>query len=233
MTIPKIIHQVWEGRTESKMPTRLKFLAQTWKDCNPNWEYHLWNGDEMDSLVATFFSKYSSMYKNFSHNVQRWDTIRYMILNQYGGVYADLDSECFRPIETLMDDVVMGFGEEPPLNETKPTRIGNALMASKKECKGWIVILNEILSKVEKKESAVETVMNSTGPNMINHLYPLLEREYGACSFSYTQVTPVSKYDMYRYIYQGERSLFHSKIEQAFCAHYFFGSWDDGLSLYI
>lgn len=75
--LPRIIHQVWEGRTEPSMPVRLKILAETWKEHNPRWEYHLWNGDEMDNLVKTYFPEYKSVYKSFSHNVQRWDTIRY------------------------------------------------------------------------------------------------------------------------------------------------------------
>ena len=43
MTIPKIIHQVWEGRTEPSMPARLQILVRTWKEKNPDWEYRLWN----------------------------------------------------------------------------------------------------------------------------------------------------------------------------------------------
>lgn len=53
------------------------------------------------------------MYRSFPYNVQRWDTIRYMILYVYGGVYTDLDTECFKPIEPLLKDVMIGFGEEP------------------------------------------------------------------------------------------------------------------------
>ena len=96
MAIPKIIHQVWEGRTEPCMPTRLQILARTWREQNPDWEYHLWNGEEMDELVEKHFPEYLSMYRSFPYNVQRWDTIRYMILYVYGGVYTDLDTECFK-----------------------------------------------------------------------------------------------------------------------------------------
>ena len=66
MAIPKIIHQVWEGRTEPCMPTRL----QSWQELgeqNQIGEYHLWNGEEMDELVKTF-SEYLSMYRS-SHTM--------------------------------------------------------------------------------------------------------------------------------------------------------------------
>ena len=121
MAIPKIIHQVWEGRTEPCMPTRLQILARTWREQNPDWEYHLWNGEEMDELVEKHFPEYLSMYRSFPYNVQRWDTIRYMILYVYGGVYTDLDTECFKPIEPLLEDVMIGFGARC---DRKPGRTG-------------------------------------------------------------------------------------------------------------
>lgn len=231
MAIPKIIHQVWEGRTEPKMPTRLQILARTWREQNPDWEYHLWNGEEMDELVEKHFPEYLSMYRSFPYNVQRWDTIRYMILYVYGGVYTDLDTECFRPMTPLLENVTIGFGEEPPI-PTKPIRIGNAFLVSEKGNPGWLTILNEILTNTEEKESAIETVMHSTGPNRINSLFNRLKKENGAYGFPYSQVTPVSKYDMYRYIFQGEKEVFLEKIKQAYCAHYFFGSWDTKLAFY-
>lgn len=232
MSIPKIIHQVWEGRTEPKMPTRLKILARTWQEQNPTWEYHLWNGEEMDKLVETHFPEYLSMYKSFPYNVQRWDTIRYMILYVYGGVYTDLDTECFKPIDPLMENVVMGIGEEPPLPNDDKTRIGNAFLVSEKGCSAWISILQEILLNYVDKGSAIATVMGSTGPNMIKRILPSLKMDNEIYEFPYRLVTPVSKYDMYHYIFNKAKDLFHQKIEQAYCAHYFFGSWDKELAFY-
>lgn len=43
MVIPKMIHQAWEGHTESCMPVRLLILARTWREQNQDWEYHLWD----------------------------------------------------------------------------------------------------------------------------------------------------------------------------------------------
>ena len=171
------------------------------------------------------------MYQNFPYNVQRWDTIRYMMLYVYGGIYTDLDTECFQPISPILENVTIGFGEEPPIH-TKPIRIGNAFLVSEKENSAWQTILNEILRNMVEKESAIETVMHSTGPNMINRLFDRLKKENGAYGFPYSQVTPVSKYDMYRYIFQGEKEVFLEKIKHAYCAHYFFGSWDTELTFY-
>lgn len=232
MAIPKIIHQVWEGRTEPSMPERLQVLSESWKEENPDWEYHLWNGEEMDKLVETHFPQYLSLYKSFPHNVQRWDTIRYMILYLYGGVYADLDSECFRSIDPLMENVRMGFGEEPPFHEGSAIRIGNAFMASEQSNEGWLAILEEIRQNCTERESTVETVLHSTGPNMIHRIFPELQDKYGAVGFPYPQVTPVSKKEVYEFLFLGKEEAFQQKVAEAYCAHYFFGSWDDCIALY-
>lgn len=231
MAIPKIIHQVWEGRTEPCMPTRLQILARTWREQNPGWEYHLWNGEEMDELVKKYFPEYLSMYRSFPYNVQRWDTIRYMILYVYGGVYTDLDTECFKPINPLVEEITMGIGEEPPVKENF-TCMGNAFMVSEKACSGWLTILEDIQLNTSEKESSMMTIMDSTGPFMVDRLFERLRNENKACCISYRLAAPVTKYDMRDYIFQGKRDLFQHKIKDAYCAHYFFGSWDTHLAFY-
>ena len=170
MLIPKIIHQVWEGRTEPRIPLRLQILARTWQEHNPDWEYHLWSGKEMDRLVENYFPEYLSMYRGFKYNVQRWDTIRYMILYIYGGIYTDLDTECFKPIESLVKDITIGIGEEPPIIKNQ-TCLGNAFMVSEKNNPIWLKILEEIKSYTIKEESCVLNVMNTTGSFMLERLY--------------------------------------------------------------
>ena len=204
MAIPKIIHQVWEGRTEPSMPARLQILARTWKEKNPDWEYHLWNGEEMDKLVETHFPEYMSLYKSFPYSVQRWDTIRYMILYLYGGVYADLDSECFRPIDGLLEDKTMCFGEEPPSNNVYPeidVLIGNAFMASEPKHEGWLKVLEEI-RKVVKLEYPKDgrAVVYTTGPLMLSKLFPELQKQGNVQYLSYKDVTPVTIREMRQYI---------------------------------
>ena len=49
---------------------------------------------------------------------------------------------------------------------------------------------------------------------------------------SYELVTPVSKYDVNDFIYHNSIKNFNEKIKEAYCAHYFFGSWDKKISLY-
>lgn len=234
MKIPKIIHQVWEGRTEPKMPVRLQILAESWKEKNPDWEYHLWNGDDMDKLVLTFFPEYMPLYRSFPRNVQRWDTIRYMILYVYGGVYTDLDTECFRSIDILCQGESMLFGKEPPEHNYYsgvPLLIGNAFMASEIKCEGWLDILNEISESMSMNYNE-HVVLQTTGPLMISRMFPVLKNKYNAQYISHEYVTPLAKKDMCQYILQGKKENFYNKVQQAYCAHYFFCSWEPRFSIY-
>lgn len=235
MVIPKIIHQVWEGRTKPNMPVHLQILARTWRQQNPDREYHLWSGEEMDELAFIHYPQYLPIYKSFPYHVQRRDTIRNMILYQYGGVYTDLDTECYYPIDRLLENREMCFGEEPPEHNIHPgvfRLVGNAFMASRKKDAGWLDILKEISSAVQR-DYPIHTVLYTTGPIMLSKLFDSLKEEHGACHLPYQEVTPVTKVDMCEYIYEGKKELFHSKIKNACCAHYFFGSWYAGASFYI
>lgn len=229
MTIPKIIHQVWEGRTEPSMPARLKVLANTWKECNPGWEYHLWNGEEMDKLVETHFPEYLSLYRSFPYNVQRWDTIRYMILYVHGGVYVDLDSECYQPMDALLEKETFCFGEEPPAHNPDASILrlaGNAFMASEPRCKGWLSILEAIREAMKQKQpEGSRAVVSTTGPILISRIFPELEETSDATIIPCRFVAPLTVYDMHHYLYDNRQDIFDTRTRDAYCAHYFFGSW--------
>lgn len=236
MEIPKIIHQVWEGK-RGAMPARLGLLAETWKEKNPEWEYHLWNGEEMDQLVLNHFSDYRLMYNSFSHDVQRWDTIRYMILYVYGGIYADLDTECFKPLDFLFEDKGVCFGAEPEEHATPQQvsfLIGNALMSSDIKCPVWLLILKEIEEAVNRgyKGLSGQIVLNTTGPLMISRIVADLEKDYDITILPSALVAPLTKLDICKYVWDLDDEIIKKKSQQAFCAHYFFGSWEDSASIY-
>lgn len=54
MQIPKIIHQVWEGKT-TPLPDFLCKLGKSWRDKNPDWEYVYWDKARMDSFVHEYY----------------------------------------------------------------------------------------------------------------------------------------------------------------------------------
>lgn len=85
-TIPKIIHQIWIG-DKSKAPIN---YMNTWK--MKGWEYKLWTEKEIDALNL----KNKKLYDYYISR-QIWhgasDVARVEILERFGGIYIDADTE--------------------------------------------------------------------------------------------------------------------------------------------
>lgn len=106
--IPKIIHQIWLG---SPFPEKLKKWQQSWLEKNPTWQYRLWTDEDL----KTFKLQNQKMYEKATNWGEKSDIFRYEILYRYGGLYADIDFECLKPLDILHHtlDFYTGIGYLP------------------------------------------------------------------------------------------------------------------------
>ena len=98
--IPRRLHQTWKDAT----PPRKLFSprwAQSLRDHNPGWQYTLWTDAQNRDLVARRYPHLLRMYDSYPSAIQRADVARYLIADAFGGMYADLDTECFQPFAPL------------------------------------------------------------------------------------------------------------------------------------
>ena len=89
------VHQIYGLFRDSKpMNDRFKASHEAWKACaaRMNAVYHLWNADEVDTLMRTRYPAFWDTYKNVRYPIMRVDIGRIAILHSYGGLYADLDT---------------------------------------------------------------------------------------------------------------------------------------------
>jgi mannosyltransferase OCH1-like enzyme len=83
--IPKIIHQTWKN--ESLKP-RQALWSETWCKQYTDWYYHLWTDDENDVFVRTQYPWFYSTYRQLSPAILRADSVRYLYMFHYGGIYV-------------------------------------------------------------------------------------------------------------------------------------------------
>lgn len=161
MTIPKIIHQLWIG----PKPRPSKFMA-TWKDKHPDYEYIMWNEEELSKsdLRLECVPKINEIEEiNGKADIIRWE-----ILYHYGGLFIDADSICIEPFDYLIKQHKPFCGYE---NETaRPGLVATGTMAFPKNHplpRGAIdyIKLNEV-SRAKTGKMAWRTV----GPELLTKL---------------------------------------------------------------
>lgn len=94
--IPKIIHQIWIG--DPNVPDVFIPYMESWQYYHPDWEYILWDNER----VKTLFPLYNQKFYDESESLGvKSDLLKWEIIYRFGGVYADVDFECLRPLDEL------------------------------------------------------------------------------------------------------------------------------------
>src|SRR6185369_15034321 len=98
MTIPKIIIQTWKTK---KLPKECEEWSLSWKKMNPDFKYMLFDDKDCYKFIHNNYKNYLDLYESLSI-IEKTDLFRYLVLHKYGGVYADIDTTCFKPIKPLL-----------------------------------------------------------------------------------------------------------------------------------
>lgn len=96
--IPKIIHYTWLGG--NLLPELAETCIASWKKHMPDWEYKRWDETNFDIAAAPLYVRQAYEARKFAFVS---DYVRLWALEQYGGLYMDVDFEVFRPFDELMD----------------------------------------------------------------------------------------------------------------------------------
>lgn len=139
--IPKKLHMIWVG-DEAKCPH--DWIA-SWKENHPDWSFRLWGNAELENRDWQTGKQIAQLAK-----AGKWsgvaDCMRYEILFEHGGFYADADSVSRKPLDDFLLQSRMFAAYE---NEAKrPGLIANCYIGS---VKGHI-ILAEIIAEIASRK---------------------------------------------------------------------------------
>ncbi len=93
--IPKLLHQLAPADKEKWHPI-WHLCRQSWFGTFHSVNFVLWNDDEIEQLVKTYYYPFYETYKQFPFHINRVDFARFCILHRFGGVYADMDMFCYQ-----------------------------------------------------------------------------------------------------------------------------------------
>ena len=161
-TLPKKVHQIWLGSDPLEWHTK---LAESWKKYNPEWEYKLWTDKDVDLVISD-----RKVYDSIKNNGQKADLLRYHILDQFGGVYADTDFECFKSFNSLTYlDFLIGVAY-PSKVEFYNSLIG---------CTANHPIIRNVIDSIkEVKTNHSRDIFNTTGGYLLTRKFFEVVTEY-------------------------------------------------------
>lgn len=178
--IPPIIHQSWKSKYY--IPSRFAPWIRSWKAFNPQWSYLFWDDEDNMSLIRIRFPKYYEMARKLP-KIALADFTRYAIMFELGGVYADLDFECLKSFDDLVNNPKHTHGliiSSEPLAHTvllDGRREGqgrmalcNAIMASRPGHPFWLRLMENIFNKFYASPEFRDPV-SLTGPRMVQLTY--------------------------------------------------------------
>ena len=234
MAIPKIIHQIWSG-IDDPLPGIFRMLGETWQQDYPDWEYRIWDNQMMTDFVQQYYPQYWRAYQQFPYNIQRWDAIRYLILDKIGGIYVDFDYESLYSIEPLIEGKSCCFSAEPETHrlgfELKDVPcFNNGMMLSIPNHPFIKKVIKSVFCEKENDYNIhrFDYVLRTTGPWKLMQLYAsmdetekqkvyLIPKEY---------VTPFDFNQARLVVLKHQKSEeLENCLKKAYAVHYFFSNW--------
>jgi len=126
--IPKYIHQTWKNEL---LPPLWKQYFDGWSRHHPDFVHVLWTDDDNLALVRECYPEFLKQYNWLPLMIQKTDFVRLMYLHQFGGIYADLDYECYDHFEKHLPASSGVLLVESPLSLVEVTQ--NSLMIAEPE----------------------------------------------------------------------------------------------------
>jgi tetratricopeptide (TPR) repeat protein len=158
--IPHLIHQFWDH----EVPPDIERFMQSWRRLNPGWEVRLFDDQQAREMLArTMPSAVLAAYRRCAEPAQRADLFRLALLAQHGGVYADADDRCLRPLDEFLP-----AGAELVLYQEDLGTLGNNFLAV---APGDLVMLRALQLAVEAiNRGDTDIVWLGTGPGLISRV---------------------------------------------------------------
>lgn len=222
MMIPKLIHHIWlQG--QSSVPENLRALQKECIAINHNAQFVLWDAPTIEELIMATFPDLLPLFRKPRPHAQQSDIGRYVILYVFGGVYLDMDYQCYKSIGLLLDNPGVDLFYVP-FTDPGGTRIMNAIIGCKQGHPLLRLVIEEMIYRLSKKPG--KSVTYTTGTRLLmdmvikyHNLYPMDDRYL---IISHTQLFPCNVWDDDKVCNTKHKNI-------SFMSHKNEGSWNKGL----
>ena len=147
---PRVIFQTWKSK--HVMPPHFARWSETFRQVHPQWAYLLWDDADNRRFIETHYPWFIDLYDAYPQEIYRADAVRYFFLYHFGGLYADMDTQCIRGMEAMFEsgDVWLGrMGQDCHF----PHSIPNAMMAARRRQEFWLIVIAMLVDNAHAMRS--------------------------------------------------------------------------------
>lgn len=208
--IPKIIHYIWLGN--NPIPKKIKKCIASWKKICPDYEIKFWNEQNLD------LDKYQYVKDAIDNKKYAFasDVLRFDILNNYGGIYLDVDVKLLKPLDKFLDyKFFTGFENE--------RAIAPGLICG---CEKGNIIASKMIEYYSKADFDTDMQNNETVCTIITSL---LKNKYDIKIDNSTQINEdVAIFSSDYFCPMDMDSRLTHKTKNTVSIHLYFASWMTG-----
>ena len=197
-SIPLILHQIG---FDDGIPSQLEGFRQSWSELNPDLDMIYWTEQKLRLFIAEKAPTYLALFDAFLHPLCRANLGRYLLLQYYGGIVADLDCQCLRPIAPLLNGHEVLIALEPMVHGQQDHLVDSgvkavtrtAFLASRPSHPFWSEVL-EILCETEPQHDHENNgdYHDIGGSLLLAHVMST-NPKYDVCLVDVAQIYPFSR----------------------------------------
>lgn len=208
--IPKIFHRNWKTK-DIDYTIFKKDHVESFENYHKDYIFYLHDHDDNRNFIKDYFPWFLKIYDSYSKDIMRVDAVRYFYLLYYGGIYVDLDFECFKSFNPYIQKEVHF------ITDKTNNWISNAIMMSSPHQ----IIFKKIIVEGLLQNYKNSNVLHATGPAMIGKVVYPKYKEY----IHNVALSPALFYPI-RYNELSEFNIKYKNLDKdVVCVHHFAGSW--------
>ena len=159
--IPRVIYQFWDSED---VPPDIERLMRSWQSENPGWQIRRFNDQSAQALLAQSLPPpVLNAFRRAREPAQRADLFRLAVLALNGGVYADSDDRCLRPLEAFLP-----VGASLVLYQEDLGTVGNNLIAVAPRHPVLLRALEQAVTAINQGDADI--VWLATGPALLSRV---------------------------------------------------------------
>ena len=175
--IPLVLHQTWETTAP---PAPLDRFRATFAANSPGLDMRLHDAATRRRLVRQYRPDFADYFDAIALPVVAADVFRLLIVYEEGGFYADLDVECYRPIDVFAATDKAVFPLEAHLTRQRqgelrydqPIQIGNFMFGAPPRHPFIGALLDRFMDRLRQSPvTRRDQVEDATGPREITRFF--------------------------------------------------------------